>query len=516
MTPRLRFSEGSPRPRVFRDRALPHKGMTMIDQLKSLTHLDIYPASVTAAGGATYFLGRKGLDKLVGCVGGPCLPNVKPVGEIDGKCVCVGPTDHANALALREALPWTGPRCIGLATSAGLGDRLGVATPGHVRAIRGSGLVPIFAQQSIREMTRTRRTPEEVMDCATWGVFQEGYREGFGSDADHLQKPEDIDATVAAGFTMFTIDPGAHVDNDADTDDHAGLTAKVAALDFQTLDTSAADLKACYAGQSFDLGGGVVIAFDEDALLRAAAKYGSAVAHTVRMYRHLQDVATKDFELEVSVDETDSPTSPAEHYFFANELKRLGVRWVSMAPRYIGEFEKGVDYIGDLDEFRESFAVHVAIMKALGPYKMSIHSGSDKFSIYPIVAELAGPYVHLKTAGTSYLEAVRSIATIDPGLFREILDFARQRYDQDKATYHVSADIAKVPAADTLRDDQLHDLPDQFDAREALHVTFGSVLTADGGKRFRTRLLEALKKDEETHYSVLSKHIGRHVAPFRK
>ena len=101
-----------------------------------------------------------------------------------------------------------------------------------------------------------------------------------------------------------------------------------------------------------------------------------------------------------------------------------------MASRLVGRFEKGVVYIGDKDEFRRSFAQHVAVMKALGPYKISIHSGSDKFSIYPIVpivAELAGPYVHVKTAGTSYLEAIQSIAMIAPALFREILDFAHQR-----------------------------------------------------------------------------------------
>ena len=155
-------------------------------------------------------------------------------------------------------------------------------------------------------------------------------------------------------------------------------------------------------------------------------------------------------------------------------------------------------------------------MKALGPYKMSIHSGSDKFSVYPIVAELAGQYVHLKTAGTSYLEAVRAIAGIDPGLFREIYEFARSRYETDKATYHVSAEVAKVPPADSLADDELAAALDQFDTRQTLHVTFGSVLTADGGGRFRQRILEALNRDEEAHYRVLTKHLGKHTAPFAR
>jgi len=312
---------------------------------------------------------------------------------------------------------------------------------------------------------------------------------------------------------MFTIDPGLHVANEADELDAAALAAKYEQLDFEVLATSADDLKAGYVGKSFDLEGGGKVRFDELGFLRGAVKYGQAIAHTVKMFRHLKEVATGDFELEVSVDETESPTSTAEHYFFSAELKRLGVEWVSMAPRFIGRFEKGVDYIGDTDAFASSFAEHVAVMRTLGPYKMSIHSGSDKFSIYPIVAEVAGGLVHLKTAGTSYLEAIRAIAEIDPPLFRAILDFARDRYETDKATYHVSAELAKVPPASDLKDDQLAGLLDQFDARQVLHVTFGSVLTADGGERFRNRILAALQTEEETHYNAIHKHLARHIAP---
>lgn len=486
----------------------------MHEQLQAVTDLHIYPASVVDAGGVVYFLGARGREKLLGMVGDGVVAGAK-IGELDGKPVVVGPTDHANAEAIRGALPWTAPRCLGLATSAGLGDRLGLATPGHVRAIRDSGVTPILAQQSIRELARTERNPDQVMDCATFGALQEGYKDGFGSDADHLQKPEDIDRTVAAGFTLFTIDPGAHVVNEADTMGMDELNALYAKLDLATLGCSGEELRARYVGKDFPLQGGGSVSFDEAAFLRAAVKYGNAVAHTVTMVRHLKQVATKAFEVEVSVDETESPTSPGEHYLFANELKRLGVAWVSMAPRFVGRFEKGVDYIGDLDEFRESFAGHVAVMRTLGPYKISIHSGSDKFSIYPIVAEMTDGLVHLKTAGTSYLEALRAIATIEPRLFREILDFARAHYETDKATYHVSAETAKVPGSERVADDQLEGLLDDFDARQAFHVTFGSVLTAEGGGLFRKRLYEALEKKEEKHYAILAKHLGRHITPFK-
>ncbi len=158
------------------------------------------------------------------------------------------------------------------------------------------------------------------------------------------------------------------------------------------------------------------IVFDEHTLLKAAVKYGRAIAFVAGMYRHLQKAAGKQpFELEVSVDETEQPTSHAEHVYIASELTRLGVQWVSLAPRYVGRFEKGVDYIGDLPAFEADFAGHAAIARHFGPYKLSLHSGSDKFSIYPIAARLSRGLVHLKTAGTSYLEALRTIACHRPG-----------------------------------------------------------------------------------------------------
>jgi len=266
-------------------------------------------------------------------------------------------------------------------------------------------------------------------------------------------------------------------------------------------------LRRRYLGRRFEVET-FTLEFDEAALLRAACKYGRAIAHTVRMYRHLA-AQTRDFELEMSVDETETPTSIEEHFFIASELKRLGVQWVSLAPRYIGRFEKGVDYIGDLDEFEAELARHAAIARVLGPYKLSIHSGSDKFSIYPIIARHTRGLVHLKTAGTSYLEALRTVAQVEPALFREILTLARERYATDRATYHVSAQLINVPAPDVLSDADLPGLLEQFDARQVLHVTFGSVLD-----RFGDQLLTALRDHEEAYYRTLESHFQRHLSPF--
>ena len=132
------------------------------------------------------------------------------------------PLSPTNAEALRETLPKLKPRPLSLTTSAGFRNRLGLATPGHVRALErvlgrypGTEILPIFAQQSISEMTRTKRTPREILDDATWGAFEAGWQAKVGADADHLKTPADIDACVDAGFSLFTIDPGDYVDNEA-------------------------------------------------------------------------------------------------------------------------------------------------------------------------------------------------------------------------------------------------------------------------------------------------------------
>jgi hypothetical protein len=268
-------------------------------------------------------------------------------------------------------------------------------------------------------------------------------------------------------------------------------------------------------GKGFDIEG-LWVSFSEMTLLKAVVKYGKAVAHVAAMYHYLEKAAgSHPFELEVSVDETDQPTSHAEHLYIAKELKRLGVKWVSLAPRYVGRFEKGVDYIGDVVAFEADLAGHAAIARQFGPYKLSLHSGSDKFSIYPAAMRQTRGLVHLKTAGTSYLEALRTIAALDVDLFREIYTFARQHFEIDKASYHVSAELSRAPLPDDVNDWPA--LLDQFDAREILHVTFGSVLTdktGTGGWQFYDRFMTFLMANREAYATNLERHFLRHLTPF--
>ncbi len=489
------------------------------------TGLHIYPLSVQPCCDGVVFLARRAGALTLGFCGPCALPEGLSLTEngsvtLGRPCrIWLGAASHANALAVRRLLAWAAPVTAGLRLSAGLGDRLGVATPGHIRAIREvGGFFPIYAQQSIREMERTQRTPEQVLDDAMWGVLQEGWTEGYGADADHLKTTADIDACVAAGFGFYTLDPREHVDAAADTDDLSSLAAKFATLPWDGLESTPADFERLYVGQTVCINQDLTLTIDREQALRAACKYGRAVAHLMTLSRHLATaMGDRPYDLEISVDETDSPTTAQEHYYIASELKRLGVRWASLAPRYVGRFEKGVDYIGDLGEFEREFAKHAAIARALGPYKLSLHSGSDKFSVYPIAARHAGTLIHLKTAGTSYLEALRAVAQVQPELFREVLAFAVAHYDTERASYHVSAEMARVPDSHTLPDAALPSLLESFDARQALHVTFGLVLTSrdeDGHYLFRDRIYAVLQANEEAHYQALCRHFVRHLAPF--
>lgn len=423
------------------------------------------------------------------------------------------PLTPDNAAALRARLPWLNPVTLGRQCSFGFGDRLGSATPGHIQALRTADprgtIAPIFAQQSVRENSRTGRTPQQVIDDVTWGLFQAGWRTPWGADADHVKETADLNAFVAAGYTFFTIDPSDHVDNAASTDSLDTLRAKTADLPWDRLQSSYDDMVQRYCRRPFVLDG-LTLLFDEGTLRRALVKYGRALAHTITIAAELtSQMGDKPYDLEMSVDETDTPTSIQEHFFIVSELARARVSLVSLAPRFIGKFQKGVDYIGDLAAFERELAQHVAIMRHFDTYKLSIHTGSDKFSIYPIIARQTEGRVHVKTAGTSYLEALRVIAAQDPAFFRRILDLARDRFEKDRKTYFLDAQLSKLPQNSALADSDLPALLQHFDSRQVLHVTFGSVLD-----EFRPALRGFIDRHEDNYRAALEAHFVRHLAPF--
>jgi len=416
------------------------------------------------------------------------------------------------------------PVTLGIAASFGFGDRIGLATPGHVKAMKeaGNGILPIFPQQSIREMARTVREPNTVMSEAMDAAIGAGWDGPIGADADHLKTPEDVDRTAAVGFTFFTIDPSDDVDEKSDSYNQAVLREK-----FEQIKSDVPWYET-YLGKQVSLPNGTTINLDEEACMRCAVKYGKAITSALKLADYIKEVHDKldrDYEIELSVDETDQPTTLAEHYIIADQCIDKGMKLVSLAPRFIGELEKGIDYIGDVAKLEASMADHNAIAELVGPYKLSLHSGSDKISMYPALARATKGRFHVKTAGTSYLEALRVAARHDKALFRRIVELARDRYDTDKATYHVHATIDGVPAPDDLPDDLAiereylelwSEVPEgkgfTKPGRQILHCTFGSTLTDPTlGKELRS----VLESHPETYAEVLADHFARHLRALR-
>jgi hypothetical protein len=440
---------------------------TLVDGRKPTEALLIeagaYAASLSESSG-TYFVlcdTAEGKRLITACDGdGVCGDFDGAVFTTDGVCAKVCPLTHENARALMAHLPWLKPEGRqGRRYSIGLGDRLGLATAGHLRLLAGKDVFPVVAQQSIRELNLTGRTYNEVVDSAMWAVFQEGWRGGYGADGDHLKNAFEIEYALAAGCSMITLD----------CSDHLG-----------SKDPSAAP----------------------------EAIYKDALYYVRDIYKRFIEPAGVD--LEVSVDETAFTTTPEAHQYIAETLIGMGVQFESLAPRFIGEFQKGIDYIGDLAEFETCYKAHAAIADRLG-YKLSIHSGSDKFAAFPVIAKYSDTF-HVKTAGTNWLEALRVIAIKAPALFREIYAFAKANAGIAKAYYGIKATGESAPEA-PAPDAALVDLFSDEDARQVMHITYGLILNdaKDGKRTFKDRFYKAMAENEDTYAECLAVHIGKHL-----
>lgn len=242
--------------------------------------------------------------------------------------------------------------------------------------------------------------------------------------------------------------------------------------------------------------------------------YSEALNHVVKCYEFLKSYKKNDFDLEISVDETPTVTSPLAHLFIVLELQRRGVDFQNIALHFLGDWQKGIEYIGNVEEFAKEFSLHAAIAKEIKGYKLSLHTGSDKFSVYPIFAQETEGLCHIKTAGTSWLEEVKVIAMKDPDLYREIHRFALKNFEKDRASYNLTTDLSRIPDIDTIADDELIDLFKQNDSRQLIHITYGSILKAkdnEGKYIFKDRIYKILFQYEEDHYRELFNHIRRHL-----
>jgi hypothetical protein len=470
----------------------------------------IYPRSIIKEGKSFYFIAK--IDqkkKLVVLNKGENFELFQgKTEELAGFKAKIAPLNHYNANILRDVFPFTAPQVLGNETaSIGLGDRLGIATPGHIEAIKDCEVMPVFAQQSVQELKLTDRTFKSVLDDVSWAVFQEGYQEGFAADADHLKEKPDIQEALDLGYTMLTLDCTDFINDDLDQISEA---EKVSA--YQEVPEYLKDgLEDQYLDKTFVLESGYQLEYNQDNFKEIVLVYYQMLDFAKEI-QHLLKRSDKNIDFEISIDETSTPTTPEAHFFVANELKRNNIKVNSLAPRFVGEFQKGIDYIGDLDQFAKEFKVHADIADRFG-YKLSIHSGSDKFSVFPIIGRYTKGRVHVKTAGTNWLEAIRVVAENDPSLYRDIYAYALEKFEEAKEFYHVTTDLSKLPDLAQLSDQELGQLLEVDEVRQLLHITYGFILQdkKDGRYIFRDKLYKFWDEHDKEYRRALESHIGKHL-----
>jgi len=416
---------------------------------------------------------------------------------------------HENRMVINTFFDYTVPRPAGkAAVSMGLGDRLGTATAGHLKAVKERAVFPVLAQQSKRELDLTGRTFSSVLDDAVFAVFREGYRRGFGADGDHLKTIADINEALDLGYSMITVDCSEKINADAAGLDTGGLKTGLAAMDEGVVRR----YRGRYLDRSFPVGKGS-LAFDEDELARLVLTYDGALAFIAEIYARCIVPRGKTVDLEISVDETTVPTSPAAHYFIAAELADAGIPVTGIAPRFPGEFQKGIDYIGDVSVFEKEYRLHQAVADSFG-HRLSVHSGSDKFAVFGLIGEISRGRFHLKTSGTHWLEALRMVAAEDSALYRDLHRCALEGIDGAKRLYHISADLGLIKPLDTAADGELSAYLDDPNARQALHISYGTILnhkSGDGVKIYRDALYDAIRKHENAYENGITAHTVRHL-----
>jgi len=405
--------------------------------------------------------------------------------------------------------------------SIGMGDRFARQGPAQLAAVmrateRGVTVTPVW-NKSHREHTIIGSSPADVRAEADAAVRRAGWQGPYFVDADHIHLGN-VEAFLEAS-DFFTLDVAEAIGRPTAAD---RIDAFVAAMKPLT--------------GTLDIPGlAEPLAVTADQVRGIAERYLAAVEQAGRIWRHIAERKGGDaFVAEVSMDECDMAQEPAELLFILAALAREKVPVRTLAPRFTGRFNKGVDYVGDVARFEREFNDDIAVIRfAVGHFglppdlKLSVHSGSDKFSLYgpirrALVRHDAG--IHLKTAGTTWLEELIGLALAGGDglqIAREIYRAALDRYDELCAPYATVIDIdtSHLPAPETvdgwdgptfaaaLRHDPACAAFNPH-LRQLLHLAYK--IAAEMGPRF-TDVLEAAA--ETIAAGVTENLFDRHIRP---
>ncbi len=405
--------------------------------------------------------------------------------------------------------------------SMGVGDRFGCEGEAQLAAFeearrRGVEVVPVW-NKSNREHKTVGTQPESVRREADEAVRVRGWQYGYYVDADHIAL-DTVDPYIPHS-DFFTIDVAAFIGKPADPD------AVRAFADSQNGRVGAVQIDGI--PQPLEVTAERITQIGETFLL--------AVQEAGKIYRHIaEQKGAENCIIEVSMDETDKPQTPVDMLFILAAIAEEGIPIQTIAPKFTGRFNKGVDYVGDVVQFGQEFEQDLAVIAyavqefGLPPnLKLSVHSGSDKFSIYEPIRKAvrnSGAGLHLKTAGTTWLEELIGLALAGTeGLELAKLVYARalERFDELTAPYAnvIDIDQTRLPGASTVNGwsgeqfaAALRHVPDHpefnLHIRQLLHV--GYKVAAEMGAEY----LNALRGNsgvigENVTANILDRHLLR-------
>ncbi len=350
--------------------------------------------------------------------------------------------------------------------SFGVGDRFGHEAKAQLAAFQqlaqeGIDVAPVW-NKSHREHGFIGSKPEDVRAAAALAVTESGWTNPWYVDADHIRL-ETVDEYLSSS-DFFTIDVADSIGKPADdTDIQAFITAHPELCKPVSIP-----------------GITKVIRLSEDGTARIVRKYYKACKDASTIYKHIAKSCGDDVVIEVSMDETDEPQTPPELLVILGLLADANIPVQTVAPKFTGRFNKGVDYVGDLAQFEQEFSDDVAVcafaVKQYGlpeTLKLSVHSGSDKFSLYPIIRRVlsaTGAGVHLKTAGTTWLEELIGLAEAEGDGLQLVRDVYRYAINHREELCGPYATVIDINADQLLSVDNFDSLSGSDTAATIRHI----------------------------------------------
>jgi hypothetical protein len=380
----------------------------------------------------------------------------------------------------------------------------------------GVNVAPVW-NKSHREHLIVGTKPADVRAEADTATRTRGFKDPYFVDADHIRL-DSVDAFLASS-DFFTLDVADSIGKHAPADNTRQFV--------ESCERFLGQVAVPKVDEPLDI--------TRETVEKAAAKYLLAVLEAGRLYRHVRDRKPENgFVTEISFDEADSPQSPAELLLILAAIAGEGIPVDTIAPRFSGRFNVGVDYVGNVGQFTREFEQDMAVVayavQELGlpeGLKLSVHLGSDKFSIYGSMRRTLRKFdtgIHLKTAGTTWLEELIGLAEAGGdglALAKEIYREALRRFTDMCAPYAtvIDIDVDQLPSAErvdcmsgseyaaTLRHDN-SDPRYNPHFRQLLHVGFK--VAAEMGDRF----LDTLRSHSDVVGPDVTENLfERHIRP---